>query len=149
MTTDASFPSLYDTDEARWEAVRTRNVQADGQFVYAVRTTGVYCRPSSSARLPKRENVEFFASAQDAEAAGYRPIRRAQSDRTASATERTALIAQACRLIESAHTAPNLDELAAQAISWHKANAAFAPSCWATTPSGWCVIYRTNSPRQN
>lgn len=105
----------YTTDEARWDAVRTRDAQADGHFVYAVRTTGVYCRPSSSARLPKRENVEFFDTEQAAEAAGYRPSRRAQGDRSTAAAERAALVAQACRLIESAETPPNLDELAAQA----------------------------------
>lgn len=148
MTTDASFPSLYHTDEARWEAVRTRNVQADGQFVYAVRTTGVYCRPSSSARLPKRENVEFFASAQDAEAAGYRPSRRAQSDRTASATERTALIAQACRLIESAHTAPNLDELAAQAgMSAFHFHRIFKAET-GLTPKSYATAYRAHKLRE-
>lgn len=45
---------LYATDEARWQAVRNRDRAADGHFVYAVRTTGVYGRPSSSARLPYR-----------------------------------------------------------------------------------------------
>ena len=54
--------ALYSTDEQRWAAVQTRDPGADGQFVYAVRTTGVYCRPSSSARQPKRENVLFFDS---------------------------------------------------------------------------------------
>ncbi len=60
MNTTASGTSVYATDDARWEALRARDPAADGHFVYAVRTTGVYCRPSSSARLPKRENVEFL-----------------------------------------------------------------------------------------
>ena len=46
-------------DEARWDAVRRRDCAADGAFVYSVRTTGVYCRPSCAARLPRRENVAF------------------------------------------------------------------------------------------
>ncbi|HRK85781.1 MAG TPA: Ada metal-binding domain-containing protein, partial [Alcaligenes faecalis] len=62
----------YETDEQRWAAVQARDAAADGHFVYAVRTTGVYCPPSAGSRLPKRENVEFFDSAQAAEAAGYR-----------------------------------------------------------------------------
>lgn len=48
----------YDTEDARWEAVRARDVRADGHFVYGVRSTGVYCQPSSTARLPRRKNVE-------------------------------------------------------------------------------------------
>jgi AraC family transcriptional regulator of adaptative response/methylated-DNA-[protein]-cysteine methyltransferase len=46
-------------DDARWSAVRRRDRAADGTFVYSVRTTGVYCRPSCAARLPRRENVAF------------------------------------------------------------------------------------------
>ena len=128
-----------DTDDARWEAVRTRDTRADGQFVYAVRTTGVYCRPSSSARLPRRENIEYFASEQEAEAAGYRPSRRAQGDRSSAAAERAALVAQACRLIETAEAAPNLDQLAAQAgmspFHFHrvfKAETGLTPKAYAT-----------------
>ena len=115
MKKTASMNSTYATDDARWEAIRARDPTADGHFVYAVRTTGVYCRPSASARLPQRKNVEFFDSAKAAEAAGYRASRRARGDRTSAAAERTALVAQACRLIEAAETPPNLDELAAGA----------------------------------
>ena len=64
-------------DDRRWSAVLSRNAAADDEFVYAVKTTGVYCRPSSPTRLPRRENVEFFDNAEGAEAAGYRPSRRA------------------------------------------------------------------------
>ncbi|RKP57685.1 bifunctional DNA-binding transcriptional regulator/O6-methylguanine-DNA methyltransferase Ada [Pararobbsia silviterrae] len=103
----------YETDDARWDAVRARDAAADGRFVYAVRTTGVYCQPSSTARLPKRENVAFFDTAQAAEAAGYRPSRRTQGDRTHAAAERAAVVARACRLIEASQTPPPLDDLAA------------------------------------
>src|SRR5580692_2405896 len=100
----------YDTEDDRWTAVQARDAAADGQFVYAVRTTGVYCQPSSTARLPKRQNVEFFDSAEAAEAAGYRPSRRSRGDQTSAAAERAALVARACRLIEGAETPPQLDE---------------------------------------
>lgn len=102
----------YATDDARWVAMQARDPAADGHFVYAVRTTGVYCRPSSSARLPKRENVVFFESAEAAEAAGYRASRRALGDQTAATAERTALVARVCRLIETSEASPKLDELA-------------------------------------
>src|SRR5690606_15409889 len=113
--TSTRAPAQFTSDEARWLAVQSRDRQADGQFVYGVKTTGVYCRPSSSARLPQRKNVVFFDTAQEAEAAGYRASRRARADRTAAADERADLVERACRQIESAQTPPSLDELAAQA----------------------------------
>ena len=79
--------------DPRWASVLARDPAADGQFVYAVKTTGVYCRPSSTSRVPKPENVEFFPSAKAAEAAGYRPSKRAASDRTAVAGQPASLVA--------------------------------------------------------
>ncbi|WP_395701096.1 bifunctional DNA-binding transcriptional regulator/O6-methylguanine-DNA methyltransferase Ada [Aquabacterium sp.] len=107
-------PAAYASDEQRWAAVQARDARADGHFVYGVRTTGVYCRPSAGARLPRRENVEFFDDALAAQAAGYRPSQRAAGDRTALAAQRAALVARACRLIEQAEAPPALDTLAAQ-----------------------------------
>lgn len=104
----------YETEDARWAALQARDAAADGHFVYAVRTTGVYGQPSSTARRPKRENVEFFDSAEAAEAAGYRGSRRAQGDRTSAAAGRAAVVARACRLIESSETPPPLDDLAVE-----------------------------------
>ena len=114
-TTRLSSQNTYASDDARWAAVQARDAHADGSFVYGVKTTGVFCRPSAAARLPRRENVEFFASAQAAEAAGYRASRRAAADRTAQAAQRAALVAQACRCIEAAELAPSLQALAAEA----------------------------------
>ena len=102
----------YASEEQRWAAVQARDVRADGHFVYGVRTTGVFCRPSSSARLPRRENVEFFDTEQAAEAAGYRASERACGDQTTAAAHRAAVVERACRLIERSETPPNLDELA-------------------------------------
>ncbi|HWL30487.1 MAG TPA: bifunctional DNA-binding transcriptional regulator/O6-methylguanine-DNA methyltransferase Ada [Burkholderiaceae bacterium] len=102
-----------DTEHARrWAAVVARDPAADDAFVYAVKTTGVYARPSSASRLPRPENVEFFTSAADAEAAGYRPSRRASADQSAVATRHAAIVARACRHIETSDTAPSLQELA-------------------------------------
>ncbi len=63
-----------------WEHVLKRDASADGRFFTAVRTTGIYCRPSCPARHPRRENVEFFRSAEQARAGGYRACKRCRPD---------------------------------------------------------------------
>jgi AraC family transcriptional regulator, regulatory protein of adaptative response / methylated-DNA-[protein]-cysteine methyltransferase len=67
--------------DARWAAVLARDPGSDGEFFYSVRTTGVYCRPSCASRLPKRENVAFHDTREDAERAGFRPCKRCRPDR--------------------------------------------------------------------
>jgi AraC family transcriptional regulator of adaptative response/methylated-DNA-[protein]-cysteine methyltransferase len=101
--------------DPRWARVLARDPAADGAFVYAVKTTGIYCRPSSPSRLPRPENVEFFDTPEAAEAAGYRPSQRAATDQTAVAAQHAAIAAEACRAIERADNPPTLDTLAAQA----------------------------------
>jgi len=64
------------SDDGRWAALIGRDRALDGAFWYSVRTTGVYCRPSCAARLPRRENVAFYASCADAERAGFRACKR-------------------------------------------------------------------------
>lgn len=108
-------PRAATEHDPRWARVLARDVSADAEFVYGVRTTGVYCRPSSHARLPRPENVEFFDSAAAAEAAGYRASRRDGPDRSAVATRHAEAVAQACRLIGAAEELPGLAELAAHA----------------------------------
>jgi AraC family transcriptional regulator of adaptative response/methylated-DNA-[protein]-cysteine methyltransferase len=63
-------------EDPRWQAVLTRDKSADGTFVFAVRSTGIYCRPSCPARRPRRENVAFYPNPADAEANGFRPCLR-------------------------------------------------------------------------
>ncbi|KWR90796.1 bifunctional DNA-binding transcriptional regulator/O6-methylguanine-DNA methyltransferase Ada [Cupriavidus sp. IDO] len=112
-------PATLATTDPRWARVVARDASADADFVYAVKTTGVYCRPSSPSRLPRPENVEFFDSAAAAEAAGYRPSKREAADQ--SAVRRAAIVAAACRRLEAAETAPALETLAAEAgvSPWH------------------------------
>jgi AraC family transcriptional regulator of adaptative response / DNA-3-methyladenine glycosylase II len=62
--------------ERNYRAVAERDARFDGRFVTAVRTTGIYCRPSCSARTPLARNVSFFAGPEDARAAGYRACKR-------------------------------------------------------------------------
>jgi AraC family transcriptional regulator of adaptative response/methylated-DNA-[protein]-cysteine methyltransferase len=71
-------PAAFTDDNDRWTAVLKRDMSADGAFFYGVRTTGVFCRPSCASRLPRRENVDFFVSADEARAAGYRECKRCQ-----------------------------------------------------------------------
>lgn len=104
-------------DAARWQAVRARDARADGQFVYAVRTTGVYCRPSCGARAARPAHVVFFDSGAQARAAGYRACLRCQPDLAPLRVRQAALVAQACRHMAQAQGAPALAlaQLAAQA----------------------------------
>src|SRR5688572_3732596 len=63
-------------EEQMWRAVLSRDVRVDGSFVYAVRSTGVYCRPTCPSKRPKREHVSFFAAPGEAESEGYRACKR-------------------------------------------------------------------------
>jgi class 3 adenylate cyclase len=69
------FEALLASEEARWQAVHRRDARADGLFYYAVASTGIYCRPTCSARRPRRENVSFYPSCEAAERAGFRPCK--------------------------------------------------------------------------
>jgi len=102
-------------DDLRWAAVVHRDPKADGHFFYSVKTTGVYCRPSCSARLPRRENVEFHLSCEAAEQAGFRPCKRCQPKSLALREPYAATIATACRTIKTADHTPSLDALARSA----------------------------------
>ncbi|MBN8888072.1 MAG: bifunctional DNA-binding transcriptional regulator/O6-methylguanine-DNA methyltransferase Ada [Rudaea sp.] len=101
--------------DPRWAAVVAKDAEADGSFYYSVKTTGVYCRPSCGARLPRPENIAFHATRADAEKAGYRPCKRCKPDQPALADQHAATITAACRWIEDAEEVPSLDALATQA----------------------------------
>ena len=105
--------AAYEGDEQRWAAVRRRDGGADGVFWYSVRSTGVYCRPSCGARPALRKNVAFHDSREAAEQAGFRPCLRCKPDQPPLAERQAAIVAQACRLIDEAEQAPDLDALAA------------------------------------
>lgn len=104
-----------DLDDSRWRAVQTRDAAADDRFVYSVATTGVFCRPSCAARPALRGNVAFHDSPADAAAAGFRPCRRCRPDLPPKAEREAALVAQACRAIETSEETPGLDALARMA----------------------------------
>jgi AraC family transcriptional regulator, regulatory protein of adaptative response / methylated-DNA-[protein]-cysteine methyltransferase len=99
-----------------WTAVAERRKAADGSFVYAVRTTGIYCRPSCPSRRPNRDNVEFFALPEAAEQAGYRACQRCRPRDEAASDPALERVRRACRAIERAvedeAPPPSLGELA-------------------------------------
>ncbi|MDI7861787.1 bifunctional DNA-binding transcriptional regulator/O6-methylguanine-DNA methyltransferase Ada [Rhizobiaceae bacterium n13] len=112
--TDAE-PRLPATEDRWWQAIAERDAAFDGQFVFSVRTTGVYCRPSCPARHAKPENISFHLTCEAAEAAGFRACRRCYPNAASLAQKHAATIAKACRSIEDAEELPLLDELAQEA----------------------------------
>lgn len=98
--------------DARWQALLQRDKAADGQFVYAVKTTGIYCRPSCGARRPLRRNVQFFAQAAQAESAGYRACLRCQPQQLPGSSGILQTVTCVCRRLEMSEQIPTLAELA-------------------------------------
>ena len=99
-------------DIERFEAVRRRDRAWDGAFVYAVVTTGVYCRPSCPSRPARRENMVFHDSPSAAEQAGFRPCKRCHPNQSVGTDPHIALVARACKRIERAEGPINLATLA-------------------------------------
>jgi AraC family transcriptional regulator of adaptative response/methylated-DNA-[protein]-cysteine methyltransferase len=88
-------------NQKRWQSVQTRDRGADGAFVYAVRSTGIYCRPSCASRKPRREQVEFFSLPAAAEQRGFRACLRCRPRLARLRDPRTAAVAKVCREIEA------------------------------------------------
>jgi len=97
--TEAQFEMVSLTEDARWQSVLARDGTSDGKFVFAVSSTGVYCRPSCPSKRPKRENVTFFPAPQQAESAGFRECLRCRP-RSINGNPRQDLIMRVCRYIE-------------------------------------------------
>lgn len=119
QTFDASRPERMSNvarldPETAWAAFMRRDRAWDGRIIGAVTTTRIYCKPSCPARRPKRENVIFYASADEARAEGYRACLRCKPDEVGRDRE---AVAKAVRLIETAEETPSLQELA-DAVSY-------------------------------
>jgi AraC family transcriptional regulator, regulatory protein of adaptative response / methylated-DNA-[protein]-cysteine methyltransferase len=99
----------------QWDAVLARDANHDGAFVFAVRTTGIFCRPSCPSRRPKRRNVLFFTLNSEAVAAGFRACKRCKPTETSTAQNQAWIVEQACRSLETNDPEPSLAELAAAA----------------------------------
>ena len=133
--------------DPRWAAILARDPKADALFVYGVKTTGVYGRPSSASRLPRMENVEFFDTPAQAEAAGYRASKRVAGDQTQLAALHAQRVADACRHIEQADSPPNLNTLATRAglspFHFHRVFKAVT----GLTPKGYASAHRSRKVR--
>jgi AraC family transcriptional regulator of adaptative response/methylated-DNA-[protein]-cysteine methyltransferase len=136
------------TADARWTSVVARDASADGAFVYSVKTTGVYCRPSCAARLARPENVLFYRTCGDAEAAGFRPCKRCKPDEPSLVEQHASTIASICRLIEASDETSNLNELAKRAgmsaFHFHRVFKAIT----GVTPKAYAAATRENRVRE-
>ena len=130
---------------ARWSSAIAA---FDGKFVYAVKTTGVYCRPSCPSRLAKPANVAFYATGKDAEAAGFRACRRCRPNEAPTADRHVAAVARAVRRIETAEELPALAELARTAgmspFHFHR----IFKSVTGVTPKAYAAAHRARKMRE-
>jgi AraC family transcriptional regulator, regulatory protein of adaptative response / methylated-DNA-[protein]-cysteine methyltransferase len=134
--------------DPRWALVERRDPQSDGVFYYSVRTTGVYCRPSCAARLARPENVQFHATCEDAEKAGFRPCKRCKPNEPPAAEQQAAKIAQVCRLIEKSEETPGLEQLAKYAgLSRYHFHRVFK-AITGLTPKAYAAAHRTERVRR-
>lgn len=102
-------------NDPRWQRVLSRDAGADAHFVYAVKTTGIYCRPSCPSRPARPENVSFHRTIDEAREAGFRPCKRCKPDSVRRiASEHAELVTAACRLIEAQDQIPKLRDLSAK-----------------------------------
>lgn len=118
-------------------------------FIYAVKTTGIYCRPGCPARLPKPQNIDFYTTSAEAEQAGYRPCQRCKPEQIQNPSSETAqLIARLCRYMETAEQFPSLEQLAEYAgLSPHHLHRLFK-NITGLTPKAYAIAHRAERLRQ-
>src|SRR5215467_1823080 len=95
----ATITSVMNNPEM-WNAVLARDAASDGSFVFAVRSTGIYCRPSCPARRPNREQVSFYSLPEAAEQAGFRACKRCQPRRAKVMDPQIELVRRVCHIID-------------------------------------------------
>jgi AraC family transcriptional regulator of adaptative response/methylated-DNA-[protein]-cysteine methyltransferase len=149
IETQTARKKLPTEQDPRWAAVLSRDPAFDGQFVYSVKTTGVYCRPSCASRTAKPQNIAFYATCEEAERAGFRPCLRCRPDEASRAEQHAALVAEACRSIEAAEELPALERLAGAAgISPFYFHRLFK-SVTGLTPKAYGVAHRARRVRDH
>jgi AraC family transcriptional regulator of adaptative response/methylated-DNA-[protein]-cysteine methyltransferase len=126
-----------------WRAVLARDAGMDGRFVFAVSSTGIYCRPSCPSRHPKRFRVRFFATPVEARAEGYRACKRCRPDQPGAAEPALAAVRRACafldrRAADAVEGVPALDEIArAAGLSPHHLHRQFKRLIGVTPRQYW------------
>ncbi|MBW8880513.1 MAG: bifunctional DNA-binding transcriptional regulator/O6-methylguanine-DNA methyltransferase Ada [Asticcacaulis sp.] len=136
------------TTDPRWDALVRRDPAWEGRFWFSVATTGVYCRPSCGARMPKPENVAFHATCDAAEAAGFRPCKRCHPRGESPKAQIAGMIADICRWIETAETEPSLAQLARRAgLSPYHFHRQFK-AMTGLTPKAYAAAHRARRVRE-
>lgn len=141
---------LPDQQDAFWDAVLSKDRAFDGQFVFAVSSTGIYCRPSCPSRRPKRENVSFFPLPAAAASAGFRACLRCHPDNAATTDPQLAMVREVCRLLESSKGEPvTLESLGEQVgVSAFHLQRTFK-SIMGMSPSEYAETRRINKFKQS
>jgi AraC family transcriptional regulator of adaptative response/methylated-DNA-[protein]-cysteine methyltransferase len=141
---------LPDSQDEFWNAVLSKDRRFDGQFVFAVRSTGIYCRPSCPSRRPKRENVSFFALPAAAESAGFRACLRCHPSDARTTDPQVEMVQQVCRLIEDGDgEAVTLESLSKQvSVSSFHLQRTFK-SIMGMSPSEFAETRRVNKFKQS
>jgi len=147
----APMPNLstpeFLTDRQRWDALIHRNSQAEGTFLYAVKTAGIYCRPTCASRLPNRANVRFFTTCPDAEQADFRACKRCQPNTISSRQQQSDTIANIYKLIETSNRSLSLSALAkAAGLSQYHFHRLFKTAV-GITPKQYAAIDRAKRMR--
>jgi len=136
-----SHPGTFPDPDSCWHAVQQRNRAFNGRFWFSVKTTGVYCLPSCAARPPLRKNVDFHASPEAAEAAGFRPCKRCKPRDWQAEAGLSKPVARACALFEAADadSPPTLSEVARRVgVSANTLSKRFVAEL-GVTPRDWLV----------
>ena len=130
-----------------WESVVSRDARADGAFVYAVTSTGIYCRPSCPSRPKRRENVRFFPTIAEAEKAGFRACKRCTPNGASFQARQAAMVESVCRYIDRCDESPKLVDLAKRAkMSPHHFQRTFK-AITGVTPSAYVRAQRMKRVR--
>jgi AraC family transcriptional regulator of adaptative response/methylated-DNA-[protein]-cysteine methyltransferase len=148
LSTNETRLRLSTQKDPRWKLLVEHDPAAAGKFYYSVKTTGIYCRPSCAARLPRPENIQFHESCLEAELAGFRPCKRCRPNRSSLSVEHATKIAAACRLIEASEDLPSLARLASHAkLSPYHFHRIFK-SITGLTPKAYGAAHRAKHVRE-
>jgi AraC family transcriptional regulator, regulatory protein of adaptative response / methylated-DNA-[protein]-cysteine methyltransferase len=139
---------LSAADDPRWARIIARDKSADGQFWYAVSTTGVYCRPSCPSRTANPRNVRFYDSLASVKATGFRPCLRCNPDGLSIESENAALAAKACRIIENSEEEPSLEQLAGAVGRSPSYFHRVFKAATGLTPKDYAAAHRANKVRE-
>ena len=148
LSTNEARLRLSTEKDLRWKLLVERDPAAAEKFYYSVKTTGIYCRPSCAARLPRPENIQFHESCWEAEQAGFRPCKRCKPNQRSLIDGNATKIAAACRLIETSEDLPSLAELASHAeLSPYHFHRIFK-SITGLTPKAYGAAHRAKQVRE-